>query len=278
MISDIRLPDSLGCTVASTAVILSLVKSELFKTINVFTKFPSLICNFKNIEIVDASITEADSYHVDLRTYTARRPHNSQPYRPSYVHMIEMAMDQLKHDLSIVKPNIILTEDDEFFARNEISRFKKPLIWLQTKSTTENRNWSDKCWHELYSIFSDHFDFLDLSNSKYSLRQSLAITKFSFAGICPDSFLVHGSAAVGAKNVIVLLGSSRKECVTYPGQVVLYNKSKCVAQPCGMHGYYRGSNRAHDALFRSKNCIHSTHLCMDTLSVAEVSRHINSLT
>ncbi|MGB7801822.1 hypothetical protein [Buttiauxella sp.] len=272
---NIRLPDSLGCTVASTSVLQSLIKCELFDDIHVFTKHFELVSHLQGINLhppVDNTFL-----HVDLRKYTSRRPHNNRPYRASYLHMLEMAEESLAVKLPIILPNIPTHESDACFAKEIISTFSKPLIWIQSKTTTDNRNWNYKRWLTLIKNLSNNFDFIDLSNVNYSLLQSLAITKYSFAGICLDSFLVHGSAAVGAENVIVLAGSSRGECITYPGQSLIYEESECIAQPCGMHGYYSGCKKEHEQMFLDCDCINTDKFaCMNKIDITQVENLIKN--
>jgi len=275
----IRLPNSLGCSVAGTAVIFSVI--EVFKgsNISVTTKFPTLLGGIKDIDITTATSDTGGHYSVDLREYTARRPHNSSPPRPSYYHMREMAEEQLECQLSDWNPQLYLQPDEIIFAKKELSQYKMPVVWLQTMSTSFNRNWPIERWRDLIEEFRSECIFIDLSHAHYSLRQSLAITKHCHAGICLDSFLVHGSAAVKAKNVIALLGSSRPEVVTYPGQFVCYSTESCEAQPCGMHGYYRGCAREFDKKFSDNICIHKRPRCMENITLAQVAgklRHVLS--
>lgn len=269
---NIRLPDSLGCTVASTAVVYSLI--EQIPNIKVSTPHPSLLAHIDGLSITDSREETNDVYDVDLRMYTARRPHNSLPYRPSYIHMLEMAEEKLKIKLTKKTPYLHLTEYEKEWAKIEVSKWKLPLIWIQSEATSSNRLWTDTNWDDLQNFFKDTFSFIDLSKANYSLRESLALIKYSYGGICLDSFLVHGAGAVGAKNVLVLLGSSRPECVTYPDQYVFYKPKTCSVQPCGMHGYYDGCNPLDQPLFNGRNCIHTFHRCMSDISLESVKNKL----
>lgn len=273
---NIRLPDSLGCTVASTSVILGMLKSGYFDDIHIFAKYGELVSHISGV-----TLHRSDEMHhadIDLRRYTARRPHNSKPYRASYLHMLEMAEEASGVRLPVIPPRITLSHADNIFAIRKLACFIKPVIWIQSRTTTSNRNWDRKQWDKLTEHLSGRFDFIDLSHAGYSLCQSLAIVKHSFAGICLDSFLVHGSAAVGAQNVIVLAGSSRGECITYPGQELIYEHSGCIAQPCGMHGYYPGCKKEHEHLFSGANCIHgNTAICMSKIKAETIREKIGHL-
>lgn len=271
-----RLPDSMGCTVASTAVIKSVIEQYKNEDIKVITPFPDLLIGFKCIEIINSNECGIDIFDVDLREYTKRRPHNSLPFRSSYIHMIEMAENQINDQLKRMTPEIILNEHEEEWAKKEIKKYPFPLIWIQSISTSSNRLWPEENWKELKNTFLGIYSFIDLSTAGYSLRESLAIAKYSFSGVCLDSFMVHGSAAVNANNVLVILGSSRPECVTYPGQHVFYKNTECNLQPCAMHGYFNGCKKEHESLFYQKNCIYPQHKCMNSISTKDVIETIKS--
>lgn len=75
-------------------------------------------------------------------------------------------------------------------------------------------------WWSLQEECEDSYTFLDLSNQQYSRRIAIAITKQCDAGITLDTFLLHGSEAVQAKNVLALMVSSHFQVVTYHDQIV----------------------------------------------------------
>jgi ADP-heptose:LPS heptosyltransferase len=252
---------------------MGLLKSGEFDDIHIFVKHIELVSHISGVTFHHSD--NVTSVNLDLTRYTARRPHNNLPYRASYLHMLEMAEESLGVTLPIIPPSIPLSDADNSFAIQKVSGFTKPLIWFQSRTTSTNRNWRTQRWSNLIKNLSNVFDLIDLSHAGYSLLQSLAITKHSFGGICLDSFLVHGSAAVGARNVIVLAGSSRGECITYPGQELIYEKSDCIAQPCGMHGYYPGCRKEHEYLFLDRNCIHrDSFCCMNKISLTHVEERV----
>ncbi|MEI2604256.1 hypothetical protein V8O11_10635 [Erwinia aphidicola] len=266
----IRLANSLGCSVAGTAVVHSIYEKFKGENISVYTKFPGLLSGIEGIDVVTAVTELDDFFDVDLRKYTERRPHNSFPYRPSFYHMLEMAEEQLKCTLPICNPKIIIQPEEIKIAREKVARYTKPVVWLQTISKSFNRNWPAENWSQLTEFLKSKCIFIDLSKAEYSLRESLAVTTQCYAGICLDSFLIHGSAAVGAQNVITILGSSRPQVVTYPGQSLCYSSSSCEAQPCGMHGYYRGCSAVFDNHFNNNLCIHQSPICMEGVSFQQV--------
>ncbi|MEK6833103.1 MAG: hypothetical protein AABY32_03575 [Nanoarchaeota archaeon] len=261
----LRTFDSLGCSVAATSVINSLKDKFPNLDLEVYTKYPDLFIDIKGIKIKDISKKDYNiKFDIDLRDYIKTRPHNSIPYKPIYVHMLELAEKNLSIKLKHLLPKINLSKEEINWAINKIKAYKKPLIWIQTETKSQNKNWFDDYWNVLIKELSKNYDIIDLSKTNFTLRQSLAITKVCKGGITLDTFLVHGSAAVGAKNVLVLLGSSRKEVVTYPSQKVIYIKSECPIQPCGMHGYGFGCKKEDEKLFighEKTRCIFDDYRC-----------------
>lgn len=94
------------------------------------------------------------------------------------------------------------------------------------------------------------------------------------AGICRNSLLIPGSAAVGARNVIALLRRSNPDVVAYPGQSVCYASGAGDVQPCGMHGDYRGCPVAFDHAFKNTICLHDSPKCMDGIILAAVANKL----
>jgi signal peptidase I len=80
---------------------------------------------------------------------------------------------------------------------------------------------------------------------------------------------------------LVLLGSSRKEVVSYPSQKVIYIKSKCPIQPCGMHGYGFGCKKGDEKLFVSHEktrCIYNDYRCINIIKPGVViSEFVNMI-
>jgi ADP-heptose:LPS heptosyltransferase len=267
---NLRAVDSIGCSVASIGVVLAIKEKFPEKTLIVYTKFPEL---FNSISGITLTRKELSGYDVDLRSYYANRLHNNLPYRSIYINMIEIAENALKTKLRRILPKIVLSQEELDYAKKILDKNKKPTIWIQKKTNSPNKNWIEQNWKELEKKLSLKYAILELSESNYSLRQSLALTKLCLAGITLDTFLVHGSNAVGAKNVLVLLGSSRKEVVTYPTQKVVYIKSNCPVQPCGMHGYAIGCKPVDETLFKGHEktrCITDDYRCMTEISVDKV--------
>jgi hypothetical protein len=182
----LRTFDSIGCSVAATAVIYSL--KDKFPKINleVHTKYPELFKEIKNINLEEENNTNFD---IDLRGYLKRRPHNTKPYRPIYIHMLETAEEQLSTKLKRFTPLIQLSKEEIRWATKKIKNYKRPVIWVQSKTKSINKNWFDNYWKVVFKGLSKNYKIIDLSKSKFSLRESLAITKVSKGGITLVHFL-----------------------------------------------------------------------------------------
>lgn len=226
---NIRLSDTFGCNVASTVVLQSLRDKFPKHKINVYTKYPDLILGLKEVDnIMDLNKQNLENYDVDFEDYLrTRKPQESTPLRHLIIHMMEIAESQLKIKLKRkFRPKINLTNKELKTAQNIIISLSsgKPIIWLQTKTREEKKDMPISFWKTLRSS-KPNWNFLDLSSAGYDRRISIAITKFCDAGITLDTFLLHGSYAVGARNVVAIMVSSHKEVVTYPNNIVI-NGSK----------------------------------------------------
>lgn len=223
----VRTPETLGCTVLSTVLLQSLRSTFQGSEIIVYTKFPDLFQGFTHVtKIVDLTAEpNLDSYDIDLEGYVEeRKPQTSLPRRHLIEHTFEIAEERLGTKLERgFKLLMNLTDAEIAWAKEERTRISpsKPLVWLQTKSRKAAKDASEEIWEQLIRKGSESYTFLDLSEETYTRRQAVALTKAANAGITLDTFLLHGSEAVGAKNVIVLLVSTYPEVVCYPDQIVL---------------------------------------------------------
>ena len=227
---NIRLYDTFGCTIVATVLIQSLrIKFPKTKII-VYTKNPDLIKGLKEVDkIINVNLHSLKKYDIDLTNYLGiRKPQKNFPLRHLSEHMFEMAEEQLGNKLKgrlrrNFLPKVILTKSELDKGRKIVSQVSKgkPVIWIQTKSRVKKKEWNRENWQELLTKKSDSYKFINLSSGVYSKRISMAITKACFGGITIDTFLIHGSKAVNAKNVITILVSSHPKVVTYKDQIIL---------------------------------------------------------
>ncbi len=220
---NIKLYDTLGCTVVATTVLQSLRAAFPRATLLVYTTYPDLLEGLKKVnQVMDSRLDSPRKYDIDLSSYLeTQKPQESKPFRHLSEHMFEIAERQLGKALHSkmnrnFRPVVNLT-------KQEIQRAKiivkekaggKPLVWLQTKSRKAYKDWPTVNWNNLISSHRS-FSFLDLSQEQYSRRISIAISQQAAAGITLDTFMLHGSQAVRAKNVLAIMVSSHPEVVCY---------------------------------------------------------------
>jgi ADP-heptose:LPS heptosyltransferase len=223
----VRLPNTLGCTVISTVLLQSLGRVFNKAEINVFTPFPDLVEGLDEVSYIFYTDEHgSNQYDIDLATFLeVCRPQQSKPYRHLSEHIFETAEKQLGSKLKQRLPRnfslkINLTHKEIAEAQKITRQESKPCIWVQSKSRLSEKDWPEDFWKALVSLLEDDYSFIDLSKAGYTRRLSIAITAQCIAGITLDTFLLHGSQAVHAKNIFVILVSSHPEVVTYPGQIV----------------------------------------------------------
>ena len=224
-IINVRLSDTFGCNIVATAILQSLRDKFPDAIINVYTKYPDLIFGLNEIDkIIDLKKECLKNYNVDFKDYLkSRKPQESMPFRHLISHMFEVAESQLSVKLNRnFKPKINLTEEEMKKAEKIVKSLShgKPLIWLQTKTSEKKKDMPAIFWKELIKK-ENNYEFVDLSSEVHSRRISIAITKLCNMGVTLDTFLLHCSGAVKAKNVIAIMVSSHKEVVTYPNQIVI---------------------------------------------------------
>lgn len=227
---NVKLHDTLGCTVVASVVLQSLRHAFSRDEFVAYTAFPDLLQGLTEIDrTIDSNKQSLPSYELDFRSYLEnRKPQESRPLRNLSEHMFEMAEEQLGSKLQQrlnrqFEPKVNLTKSEVVEASRIVkSRSSgRPPVWIQSKTRDPRKDWPEASWHELRAREKERYSFIDLSREHFPRRVSIAITQQCVAGITLDTFLLHGSRAVGAKNVVVILVSSHPEVVTYKGQRVL---------------------------------------------------------
>ena len=152
-----RLYDTLGCTVISTALIQSIRAFLPASCIDVYTKNPELLIGLSEVNnIYNASQHQRDHYDIDLTDYLVKRdPQNSQPYRHLLEHQIEIAEEQMNiripEEFRHFRPKINLTNAEEASALALYHDLAgtKPLVWIQTKTSQSFKDWNDESWQAI---------------------------------------------------------------------------------------------------------------------------------
>ncbi|MEK7579287.1 MAG: hypothetical protein AAB460_02020 [Patescibacteria group bacterium] len=229
----IRLPKMLGDTVASTAVLKTLRGTFPDKKLIVYTHVPDLVQGLDSVDEIHPSksfVTTDRS--VDLLNFLEERdPLNAKPYRHLIDHMYEVTEDSLRTTLTRNHvPSFTPEQKDLEDAKKILEEVDegKPVIWLQKKTSTPKKDWLHTYWREFEDHNKSRYTFLEL-DGRYGRRADITVTQMCAGGITLDTFLSHGSQAVGASNVVVILMSTRPEVVTYPNQHVLYEQEHVVS-------------------------------------------------
>ena len=230
---NLRTPKTFGCSIVATILIQSLRERFPDIKINIYTEAPDLFQGLEEInDVFDVNTNDLEVYDINLKDYVEEtNPQNSLPLRHLSDHIFEVAEKQLDNKLETLlnrnfylKVNLTDKENADAKAFIESIYQGKPIIWLQTKTSESGKDWPQENWDQLFEQLSSDYTLLELTPGKFSRRTSIAITKYCDAGIVLDSFLLHGSEAVHAKNTIVILMTTHAPVVTYPDQIVLEEK------------------------------------------------------
>lgn len=223
-----RTPKTLGCAVISTAVLQSLRNFFPDDRFVVYTEAPDLFDGLEEIDqVLDISQDNFSNYNIDLSDYLKiYTPQTNMPLRHLKEHLFEVTEKQLQINKQLNRdfdPKINLLKSELIWAQEKSTSLGqgKPLVWLQTKSREKEKQISDNIWQEFITRMKDQCTFIDLSDIQFSRREAISLTKYCKAGITLDTFLLHGSHAVEAKNVIVVLVTTHPEVVCYSDQTVL---------------------------------------------------------
>jgi ADP-heptose:LPS heptosyltransferase len=168
------------------------------------------------------------------------------------------------------KPEIFLSEEEEKKAKLFLNEFKKPVT-IQTKSSRHIKDWPFERWESLVRRNKD-YTFIHLGDSsahnikgtidmrgKITIREAIAIIKFSKLFIGIDSFMAHACAAVNTPG-IVLFGPTSKEDLGYSSNINI-SKNICIP-PCN------------DLLFDYFSC-NLNRKCLNDIKVEDVEDAIN---
>jgi hypothetical protein len=223
---NIRLYHTLGCSVVANSMLIAIARSFAGAHLRVFSPSPEIQSGLSGVsEIYPLQDADGSRLDVDLAGYLDEyRPLVTKPSRHLKEYIFDIADNSLgvKLDRSF-DPVINLTPEEEVWAKAEVSRLSpgKPLVWLQKKTSKSAKDWPGEDWSTLTRELEGDCNFLNLTDKNYSPRAACILTKFCDAGVVLDTFLLHGSHAVGAKNTIAILVVSPQEVVCYNDQIAL---------------------------------------------------------
>ena len=268
----VKVPDALGDTVISTAVMAAL--SNVIHQdsppwdIHAYAKNPSLLEMCSLIDVLHPISELPRDGYVSLDKSLDKQPHTTPPFIPLPWCMIDEAESKLQErglDLKLdhyFKPEIILHDEELRKSDEELRGLKqmygKNVVWISTKTSSPNKDWPQEYWKEVIFAAGNDFTFLELLapeqepvdekvvEGRYGLRETLAVIAAADRGITLDTFTLHAAGAlqhyIPHQSVIAILGSSNPAVVSYRGFIDLFEKSELTekCQPCGNHGYFSG--------------------------------------
>jgi nucleoside-diphosphate kinase len=244
-------------------------------------------------DVFSAAVKDNDV--IDLNGTLDYQPHR----RPSpWVHLIDLQCQRAGVPNDFAGPECFLSCEELSQAQRLANRMRDRdggLALIATRTSTPNKEWPAQHWQSLVDKFSATLTWLHVGDPTaqqlrrvrhlaLSPRMTIALTNFVDVVVTPDTFLLHASAATAPRRrrVVVLLGSSRPECVSYPSFHNIYSE-ELDCQPCGrpysaydLHFLESGEvAKWPNGKSKKWECEHVR--CMGMLSVDRVSSAVQSL-
>ena len=250
-----------------TANVIRCIKETYPKLkVNSITPHPDLIRLDPNIDTINQPETfysfDSSYWELIVRKETSQNiiEHN----------MLRLGIKKYKY-----KAAFYLSEEEKVWAKQEITKFNKPILAICTKSKEPVKNWPETNWFELIEKVKSKFSIIQLGDDseptfeiphryagKLSMRESAAILSYASYFIGPDSLLMHIANGLNIPSTIIFGGSRPPGCFGYSENVNLKSAPEC--SPCWIHkGYEECENE-----FK----------CMAAILVEEVTRAFDSFT
>jgi ADP-heptose:LPS heptosyltransferase len=296
------LPKARGATLLSTVALRRL--REKFPNRNIFAiaQFPELlqglpyidrIFSFTDSHLFDTAVKDNDV--IDLTGTLDYQPNR----RPVPIHLIDLLCKRAGVERMRLGPEFHLTSAEIRSGQqivDEIPNPKRlPIVAIGTRTSTRNKEWPRERWCELVEATKSSVKWVHLGDiadkseiphvhyCKLSLREDIAVLRLVHGIVCLDTFLLHAVASQRAEDhrVIVLLGSTCPECVSYPAFCNIF-RPVFDCQPCcrPYHALDRLFNEDGtqvvdlDGKVRKWECSHVS--CMNVIEVAEVHAAIKA--
>jgi ADP-heptose:LPS heptosyltransferase len=188
--------------------------------------------------------------------------------------IIEHNMQKLGIEKYDYKAYFYLSEEEKEWAKQETSKFNKPILTICTKSKEPVKNWPETNWFELIEKLKSKFSIIQLGDDseptfeishqfagKLSMRESAAILSRASHFIGPDSLLMHIANGLDIPSTIIFGGSRPAGCFGYSANINLRSTPEC--SPCWIHQGYEDCNE-------NLKCFHE-------ISVSQVLNSIKTL-
>lgn len=156
-------------------------------------------------------------------------------------HATELIAEMLDLSLTDRRLEIFLTPDEEALGRRVAAEHPRRVAIHITSLASANQHWPMASWEELVRR-NPHYTFLQLGHKsepsvagcvdlrgKLTVRESIAVLKFSRAFVGVVSSMAHATNAVDTP-AVVLFGPSAPEIWAHPNQRVLTRRLRCA--PC----------------------------------------------
>jgi ADP-heptose:LPS heptosyltransferase len=242
-----------------TANVIRCIKKKFTELrINCITPHPELIRLDPNID----SINQPETFYSFDSTYWELIVRKEKNQNIIEHNMLRLGMDKYEY-----KAAYYLSEEEKIWAKQEITKFEKPILAISTKSKEPVKNWPEANWLELIQNLKANFSTIQLGDDKeptfegvhryagkLSMRESAAILSKAHYFIGPDSLLMHIANGVDIPSTIIFGGSRPLSCFGYSENVNLGSTQEC--SPCWIHEGYESC----------KNDL----ICMNEISVAFV--------
>ena len=182
--------------------------------------------------------------------------------------MLRLGID--KYDY---KAAYYLSEEEKEWAKQETSKFNKPILAICAKSKEPVKNWPETNWSELIQNLKANFSIIQFGDEKepifegthryagkLSMRESAAILSTASYFIGPDSLLMHIANGLDIPSTIIFGGSRPVGCFGYSENINLSTTLEC--SPCWIH---QGYDECHNEL-----------QCLNQISVTQVLKYFNT--
>ena len=214
--------------------------------------------NYPNLKI-NCITPHPELIRVDPHIDTINQPETFYSFDSSYWELIirkEKSQNIIEHNmvkLGINKYNYkalyYLSEDEKEWAKQDTSKFKKPILAICTKSKEPVKNWPETYWSELIQNLKANFSVIQLGDDKeptlngthryagkLSMRQTAAILSCAQIFIGPDSLLMHMANGLNIPSLILFGGSRPIKCLGYSENENIDSTPHC--SPCWIHKGY----------------------------------------
>ena len=239
--------------------------------------------NYSNLKI-NCITPHPELIRLDTHIDTINQPETFYSFDSTYWELIvrkEKGQNIIEHNMLRLgikkydyKANYYLSEDEKEWAKQETSKFTKPILAVCTKSKESVKNWPEANWLELIQNLKANFSTIQLGDDreptlegvhryagKLSMRESAAILSRADYFIGPDSLLMHIANGLDVPSTIIFGGSRPVACFGYNQYINIDASPNC--SPCWIHQGYEICNE-------NLKCLHE-------ISVEQVLNSINRI-